>query len=105
MLFCNGKPKQEENQTGLTPEMLKMLIEGVSAKVSANLQQQQTVAQTEVLLNSQDAESTLQRLAKAMASSGGKIEGQNFENLGEVKNVGSDVKKTNQTLDLLKDIK
>ena len=106
MLFRNGKPAEEApTGSGLTPEMLKALIEGVSANVAANIRNSQTVAQTEALLNNTDSDQTLKRLAQAMAKSGGNIEGKNFENLGEIKKVESDINKTKNTLDLLKDIK
>ena len=106
MLFRDGKPTRsnEAGSPGLSPEVMKALIDGVSANIAVHLRNNQTVAQTEALLEGKDSDQTLQRLAQAMTVSS-KIEGKNFENLGEVKKVESDPSKAKKTLDLLKDIK
>jgi hypothetical protein len=109
MLFRDGKPvRTGGGTTELSPEMLKLLIEGVSAKVTQNLSAELgkrsgplTAAETAAI--EADSEHTLRRLAEAMTVAG-KVQGKNFESLGEVKKIKGDQDRTKDTLKLLKDM-
>jgi len=108
MLFRDGKPDRAASPTSaaLTPEMLKALIDGVSAKVSENLRGGHAGAPGAGagVGHEFDSVETLQRLAEAMTKSA-KPEEKNFDNLGEVKKVESNSGKNKKTLEMLKDIK